>query len=243
MNGNHRYEGIKIVPVDMLPRFDWSRRTLKVVVSIRLDGKPMTRLEFMKTGILLNNVSSHSLPVTEFLEVLASCLRFARAFTATYNTPFVRVRLLHLRTDMVNANFFKGASTSTYNRYIRVCKLCLRTPNLFDFISELNSRPPLQGCKTSTSIGLTHLANNVLLTAEGVVLIRFLVESAWYNLNRSQQPRDRVKFNGTKLYRYAMKMHTQLQEFLVTISDKITSMTDLLNSPLATSSGKVQSVR
>ena len=69
------------------------------------------------------------------------------------------------------------------------------------------------------------------------------MESAWYNPNRSQQQRDRVRFNGTKLYRYAMKMPTGLQEFLVTISDKVTSMTDLLKSPLATSSGKLQSVR
>ena len=83
MYGNHRYEGIGIVRLDMLPRFDWSRRPLEVVVTMRTDGLPMSRLEFMKTGTLLNNVSSHSLPVTEFLEVLASCLRFARAFTET----------------------------------------------------------------------------------------------------------------------------------------------------------------
>ena len=39
-----------------------------------------------------------------------------------------------------------------------------------------------------------------------------------------------------------MKMHVRMQEFLVTISDKVTSMTDLLDSTLATSSGKLQSV-
>ena len=68
IDGAHRFVALNRLREDANPLYDWTRRRIPVYLTYRRDGKPLTQLEKLKNGQLLNTVSAHSLPTVEFLD-------------------------------------------------------------------------------------------------------------------------------------------------------------------------------
>ena len=241
IDGAHRFVALNRLREDANPLYDWTRRRIPVYLTYRHDGKPLTQLEVLKNGQLLNTVSAHSLPTVEFLDVLRTVLSYAKTFDDDYNVPFIDARLKDIREDMVAASFIKDASLTKYNRFIRLAKLCRRHIWLFNFIKELNSRPPLQNNTTTVKLSLAHFANNTLETCEDF-FVRFMVEGAWMALNRVHSARDRITFTPGPFYNYARAMCDRLLDYLRTIPHKCANMDDLFRNVINTKSDRVQTV-
>lgn len=71
--------------------------------------------------------------------------------------PFRETTIVEIRKDMESANFIPSASPSTYDRHIRVIRLCLGYEKVLPFVEQLNRRNPLTGNKSKSCIEAINL--------------------------------------------------------------------------------------
>ena len=240
IDGNHRYEAMQALRAapPKKGKTAWLFEPLQIHISVRKDLKPLHQLEIIKTGKILNTVGSHILSCNSFLEILHTVRQYAASFPEAYKMEFVEAKASFIRKDMQASGFIKGSSTSTYNRYIRLTKLCIRCPELYALIEDLNSREPLHGSKTVTQLNLISLCNTELDVAEPDY-IPFLVEGAWWCLNKVVPSNYmRNNFNPGAFYPYAANMLKELVNLHARVIDRCETFNEFLKTTLSTGANR-----
>ena len=242
MDGHHRRAAMMELAKDKQEALDWTRRPIQMYLTVRKDGEALSALEIAKNSKLLNGVSSAVKGCTNFMDIQQACLAYSMSFDMSYKVHFVDVRTRDIRKDMKSANFIDGASDTTYNRYIRFTKYCRRCPELLSFVQELNNRDPLPGSTSNVELSLRNLLDSTLDGADWDAM-RFSVEGAWYALNRTSQPRERVAFSPTVFYSYAAEARRLLQEYHIAVSHRYNTVDAMLETNVNPLGGVPQTAR
>jgi len=231
VDGHHRHAATGAVRGQEGAENDWARGNIEVFVTMRSDGTAMLPVELMKNSKLLNNYTSNALPCNSFVDNLEALIQYAPTFDASYDVSFMDARVMDLRSDLQSADFLGGMETTTYNRYIRVARLCLSCPGLFDTIIRLNNTEPLPGCKSVTGLSVRALADPQLDPLQPYQRL-FCVEGAWYALNQAPKAKQQRKqeFNPATFYAYSTEALRMLEEFRSTFADRCADLSQLLGT-------------
>lgn len=131
---HHRHEAIGKLRSDMNETLNYARQPLPAFLDIRSNGQVLTAMDMTKTRILLNTASTSVLSCTSFQVVLHSVMAYAQTFNDAYRVAFGEARITSIRRNLRPADLTPQASPRTYDRYIRVARLCMRWDALLSFI-------------------------------------------------------------------------------------------------------------
>ena len=141
IDGHLRHAAIGELRKDPDHALDWTRQPLGVFLTLRRNGTVLNLLVMTLNSTLLNIASSTVLSCSCILAVLRSVISCARSIEQTFNVSFMNARIFDIRRLMQSENYIPHHSTSTYDLYIHVARLCLSADgNLLEGITELNNR-------------------------------------------------------------------------------------------------------